>query len=203
MINDLTTFATDIHWLRDGGDTGYPHARTNIAEVLGAMQFLPGWTCQRWNNRWHENDPTDDELTKFYCRSAMPGVWGISEDLSKVDSRQLETIRQEVEHYRKLNQLKESGVWDIHYPDDNSDIAAITFYDENGSNAAILVFRWNANGEIKNTVPLNKLDRREEYRIKDVDAENTRGLSAQELANGIPVQLSENQLSKLYFVEQD
>ena len=203
MINDLTTFATDIHWLRDGGATGYPHARTNIAEVLGAMQFLPGWTCQRWNNRWHENDPTNDELTKFYCRSAMPGVWGISEDLSKVDARQLETIRNEVAHYRNINQLKESGVWDIHYPHDHSDIAAITFYDETGSNAAILVFRWNANGEIKETMPLNKLNSRGEYQIQDADAQSTRILSAQELTVGLPIQLSRNQLSKLYFIEQE
>ncbi len=201
MVNDLTSFAADIHWLRDGGRTGYEHARTNIAEVLGAMQFLPGWTCQRWNNRWHENDPADDQLTKYYCRSAMPGVWGISEDLSEVDERQLATIRQEVEHYRRLNRLKGSGLWDILYPDDRSEVAAITFYDESGSGAALLIFRWNASGEIALDVPLTLIDSKQEYLVQDVDSQNRQAISGQQLLEGFPVRLGKDQLSALYFME--
>lgn len=202
MVNDLTTFAADIHWLRDGGDTGYHHARSNIAEVLGAMQFLPGWTCQRWNNRIHENDPANDELTRFYCRSAMPGIWGISEDLSKVDPRQLAVVRQEVEHYRRLNQLKLSGVWDIHYPDADSDIAAITFYDESGSKAALLVYRWDAAGVIEKTMIFSGLKNNRVYKVQNADSAEFLEKSYRELVEtGLDIQLTENQLSVLYFIE--
>jgi hypothetical protein len=197
MVNDLTSFAADIHWLRDGGDTGYQHARTNIAEVLGALQFLPGWTCQRWNNRWHENDPTNDELTKFYCRSAMPGVWGISEDLSKVDTRQLAVIRQEVKHYRKLNQLKASGVWDIHYPHDEADIAAITFYGEDRSRAAVLVYRWKTEGAVQTTIALTGLAG-ENYHIQDVDTGFKIDLNRNK---ELSLHLDNEQLSALCFIE--
>ena len=204
MVNDLTTFAADIHWLRDGGDTGYHHARSNIAEVLGAMQFLPGWTCQRWNNRWHENDPTDDELTKLYCRSAMPGVWGISEDLSKVDSLQLAAIRYQVELYRKLNQLKTSGLWEIHYPYDTKDIAAITFYNDKCSEAALLVYRWNAKGELGKTISLDGLDNSKEYLIRNIDTNTKIKLSGQTLArDGLLIRLGKTQLSALYFIKQN
>ncbi len=196
MVNDLTTFAADIHWLRDGGETGHQHARSNIAEVLGAMQFLPGWTCQRWNNRWHENDPADDELTKIYCRSAMPGVWGISEDLSKVDARQLAVIRREVRHYRKLNSLKTSGLRDIRYPQHDSNIAAIIFYDESGLQAGILVYRWNAKGAVQTTLELDGLVG-ENYYVLDVDTELKIDLNENKK---LPVNLDAEQLSALYFI---
>lgn len=202
MINDFTTFATDIHWLADGGDTGYPHARTNITEVLGALQFLPYWTCQRWNNRYFENDPHNDELTRFYCRSAMPGVWGISEDLSKVDSRQLEIIQQEIINYRRLNTIKSSMEYDIVWPEQEGGTAKIIYYNESHTEAAILLFRWNQQGRIQETQKLPPLSGARTYCIERCGGINSSDMAGWDLAqSGFQIELAENELSALYFIQ--
>jgi hypothetical protein len=202
MVNDLTTFVANIHWLRDGGKTGYEHARTNIAEVLGALQFLPGWTCQRWTNRLHQNNPLDDELTKLYCRSAMPGIWGISEDLSKIKSRPLQVIKRQVDHYRKINTLKLSGLRKISYPTENSDMTHIVYYDESLQQAAVLVFRWEGAGTIRRNLELTPMRADQRYRVTNVDSGLEVDVDGEDITKkGFELALQKAQLSTIYFVE--
>ncbi|MBN2293264.1 MAG: alpha-galactosidase [Pirellulales bacterium] len=143
MINALTDGISQSHWIRDGKSTGMVHARSNIKEALGAAYFLPLAKIQRWTNRPDQTNPDDAELLKFYCRSVMIGVWGISGDLTKLTPRQRQVMLAEVERYRRLNEFKPGNLYRIIYPErEISNLAGIVLYDLSKSRAAVILFRW-------------------------------------------------------------
>lgn len=202
MLNELTLLATQISWLKDSNDSGLKHARQNISVALGALEFIFPWSAYRWTNTFDKMDADDDELTRLYCRSAMAGVWGISSDLTKISDRQRAVILSEIENYRRLNVIKQSCWYDLQLPDDNADVAAVTFYDDQGQSAGILMYRWSRNGAFDQQVLLPKLNSKTKYQVTDVDTGASTKVRGKNLKkDGLTVSFSRERQSALLFIE--
>ncbi|MHC4674986.1 MAG: alpha-galactosidase, partial [Planctomycetota bacterium] len=202
MINELTLLATQSHWLLDGGHTGRNHARQNIVVALGSMDIVFPWAATRWNNNPNKNDPNDDEFTKFYCRSAMAGIWGISADLSLIGDRQKAVILKEVPNYRRLNKLKSDCLYDLYLPGKAGGIAGVTFYKASGGAAGILLYRWDRNGEFEYSIGLSKLNPALQYRTENVDSGQIEKISGKILVDqGLRIPFKPKQQSAVVFIE--
>ncbi len=201
MINAFTDAIAQIHWIRDGSGSGYEHGRSNILEALGAAQFLSPNKVQRWTNRLNTILPDNPELLKWYCRSCMIGVWGISADMRLINKSQQQIILQEVEHYRKLNPIKSSLLYQIQYPEADGNLVSIVYYDASKCNAAILVFRWNAKGAIHERLKLQDWFLDKDMDIIDCDRKTTVHQTGSNLVrNGFDIVLPPKQLSNIYFL---
>ncbi len=204
MINEFTVLTTQNQWIRDGGGTGPNHAKSNFLEALGALQFLPPWTVNRWTNNPDRNNPADDEFTRMYCRSAMAGTWGLVADLARIEERQRRIILTEVHHYRRLNLLKNDCRYDLIYPLDDSPVAGVVYYNAAGSRAGILLMRWEAADSFTMKLPLKGLSPREACRVEDVDAGSSRTLPGAELRKqGLAVTFAKGRNSLLLFVASE
>jgi alpha-galactosidase len=202
MINEFTLLLTQTSWLKDGSQTGLVHARMNISSALGAMQFVFPWGAYRFTNNLDQLNPDDDELTRLYCRSAMAGTWGISTDLSQISARQQGVILKEIENYRQLNPLKYSCNYDLQLPDDQADVAGITFYSRGRLNAGVLLYRWQRSGAFEQRVVLPKLKPWAMYRVVDMDTGTEIIARGDDLSNsGINVSFTGERQSAVLFVK--
>jgi hypothetical protein len=202
MINEFTLLLTQTSWLKDSSRTGLVHARINISSALGAMQFVFPWAAYRFTNNLDQLNPDDDELTRLYCRSAMAGTWGISTDLSQISARQQGVILKEIENYRQLNQLKYSCNYDLRLPDDQADVAGITFYSRGRLNAGVLLYRWQRSGAFEQRVVLPKLKPWAMYRVIDMDTGTEIIARGDDLSsNGISVSFTGERQSAMLFVK--
>jgi len=202
MINELTLLATQSHWLLDGGHTGLNHARQNVVVALGSLDFVFPWAATRWMNNPNKNDHNDDEFTRFYCRSCMAGIWGISADLSLIGERQRAVIVKEIQNYRRLNKLKNDCLYDLYLPGGNSGIAGITYYKASGLAAGILLYRWDRNGEFEYSVGLSKLNPALQYRVENVDSGQIKKMPGRKLHDqGLTISFKPHQQSVLVFIE--
>ncbi len=205
MVNEFTVLLAQAQWLRDGGHNGIEHARSNISEALGAMQFIFPWAVLRWTNNPDRMDTDDDELTRYYCRSAMAGTWGIVADLARIPEDQRRIIAEEINNYRRLNEFKRDCMYDLLMPGRAGDTAGAVFYktpDTTDTAAAVLLYRWDAEGAYTCNVPLGCLKKDNSYRIEDIDAGTVvkrKGASLCE--KGLPVEFAKDRLSALLFVE--
>lgn len=209
MINAFTDDIAQSHWIRDGGRSGLEHAETNIAEALGAAEFLPPAKIQRWTNRPDEIDPADDELLKMYCRSAMIGVWGVSGDLTKISPRQKSVIISEAALYRRLNELKTANLYRVlGAGDGHAKTRGVVFYNTERDRAAVLLFRRQRDGAIAEAVHLDLLRNDGQYKITDADAKvdgqgETRLCAGSELAeSGLPINFGPERRSAVYWIER-
>ncbi|NIA14398.1 MAG: hypothetical protein GWP08_09965 [Nitrospiraceae bacterium] len=184
MTNEFTALLAQSHWIRDGGSTGPEHARSNLREALGAMDFLPPWACTRWTNNPDRSNPEDDEFTRYYMRCAMAGTWGLVADLSKISPRQRSVIVEEIAHYRRLNALKADYVYDIHYPRASAPLAGVTFYSADGAQAAVLLLRGSAEGDTPMPSALPGLSKARKFGVEDVDTGIVTEVSGKALRNG-------------------
>ena len=201
MINELTLLATQTSWLQDGGDTGIDHARANIGVALGALEFIFPWSVYRWTNTFDQMDATDDEQTRFYCRSAMAGIWGISSDLAAIKTRQRTVILKEIENYRLLNEIKKDCRYEIRPPAAGRDTASVAFYGD-GQNAAVLLYRWDGVGAFQQKVTLGKLSEDLKYQVTDADTGfQTRVKGKKLIKKGVSVEFGGDRLSALLFIE--
>jgi alpha-galactosidase len=199
MINDLTNTLAQIHWIKDGGDNGLDHARENIRTALGASHIIPLSKVERWTNR--VNEIHDSELLKYYCRSAMIGVWGVSADMHKLTAEQKSIMLNEIEHYRKLNSLKSYNIYRILYPEVNK-FAGIIYYNATLDEAAALIFRWKHKGELRYNIPLRLLRDKSEYTVNVWDTSKIIRYKGTILQNdGLPVDLGEDEMSAIYYIE--
>jgi hypothetical protein len=199
MTNELTVLLGQQQWLRDGGNSGLRRARANVEEALGAVEFVFPWAALRWTNNPNLIDPADTELLRLYCRSAMAGTWGISADLTKIPDSQRAAILGEIKNYRRLNALrKDSLLYDVLAPRAGTDVARITFYDSRASKAAVLVYRWDREGEFDARVPLTHLGPGARYRVEDVDAKG-----AKLARDAVTVHFTPERMSALIFVEAE
>lgn len=202
MINEFTVLATQSQWLRDGGRNGLQHARDNVATVLGALEFVFPWAAGRWTNNFQSMDPDDDELTKLYCRSAMPGTWGIVSDLAKIADRQRGVILRETERYRRLNGLKPGYRYELALPAEKTAVAGITFYDVTKPSAAVLLYRWDRQGEFDFPLRLPALPTAAAYTVEDVDVGESSRTDEQTLREqGLRVHFTPRRMSALLFLE--
>jgi alpha-galactosidase len=201
MINELTVLMTQGQWICDGGGGGLGHARDNLHKVLGSIEFLPPWTAIRWINRPDENDQSDDEFTKMYCRSAMAGVWGVVADLPKIGEHQQNVIVKEIANYRRLNTLKKDNLFDLYLDGVGAPAAGVVFFTADGAQAGILLLRWDAKGAFSFPVDLSKLDPARQYRVETADQVGTATSSGHDLTNnGLSVAFTEEQKSALIFI---
>jgi len=199
MINELTDQIAQSHWIRDGGRSGLEHARSNIQEALGAIQFLAPSKVQRWTNRLNEIDENNSELLRMYCRSAMIGVWGISTDLNKISAKQKKIILEEIDHYKKLAAIKSSR-YEILYPVEDTDVAGIVFYNQNRLNAGVILFRWDQKGRLAKNLKLDLL-KNAKYRVTNMDTQEAKTFQGKNLRDGTcTFVLTEGQFSALYFI---
>jgi hypothetical protein len=202
MLNEFTSLATQISWLRDSSDNGLEHARQNISVVLGALEFVFPWSAYSFTNNLDRMDKDDDELTRLYCRSAMAGVWGISADLSGVEDRQRAVILKEVENYRRLNQIKQGCLYELKPPSAGSDVAGASFYDGQRKRAGVLLYRWDRRGPFEQRVQLNNLKSYAWYDVLDVDTGATARLRGKTLMkDGIAVTFAGERQSALVFID--
>lgn len=202
MLNEFTVLSSQVQWIRDGGHTGINHVRSNFAEAIQAMGFLPPWTVLRWINRPNENDPDNDEFTRMYCRSAMAGVWGLIADLPLIGERQRSVIVREVERYRRLNALKYDCIYDIFYPAAGSPAAGIVFYNKEQTRAGLLFLRWDAKNTFEFPVALDRLNPQKEYRIEFVDTGEVHTVPGYKLQKeGLTLPFDKTCMSLLVFVE--
>ena len=202
MTNEFTTLVAQAHWLRDGGDTGEGHCRGNWSEALGALEFLPPWTAMRWTNNPDRNDPGDDEFTRRYCRSAMAGAWGLVADLSAIGDRQRAVILTEAAHYRRLNELKRDCRYDLVRAANGAPVAGAVFYDGAGTRAGILLLRWDGEGALDWSAPMDGLTAGSRYRVQDVDrGEQTVQSGAALRDRGLTIRFGPERTSALVFVE--
>lgn len=202
IISEFTSLISQSHWLKDGGSNGLAHARDNIGVTLGAMDFLFPWSASRWTNNISQMDPSDVESIRYYCRSAMPGLWGISDDLSKMQDRQKEIVLKEIENYRRLNSLKLNALYDLVLPVKGQPYAAIVYYDPSGERASALVFRWDQTGAFDIRLPLKLLKPDKQFHLLDADSDASRDESGKTLIEeGLSVPLNAEQMSALYFIE--
>ena len=201
MINELTLLACDTQWLRDGGHNGLEHARQNIEVALGAMNFVFPWAASRWTNNISRMDPNDEELIRFYCRSAMPGTWGIVDNLSALSTNPKNIILDEIENYRRLNEIKKDFLYDVLSPEDDKDAAGIVFYSKDQKSAAVLLFRWDKQGLIDEQVMLPYLSKNDRYTIERIDTDKIEKASGRTLTEqGIRITLTPEQRSALCFL---
>ncbi|UCD28952.1 MAG: alpha-galactosidase, partial [Planctomycetota bacterium] len=202
MINELTLLATQSHWLLDGGHTGLNHARQNIVVALGAMDFIFPWAATRWTNNPDRNDQNDDEFTRFYCRSAMAGIWGIVADLPLIGEQQRNVIIAETKNYRRLNKLKNDCLYDLYLPGSEGGIASITFYHASGKAAGILIYRWDRTGAFEHIIPLKQLITSMQYQVQNVDNNQIIRKTGRELHHkGLVIPFGPQQLSALVFIK--
>jgi len=202
MINEFTLLLTQTSWLKDSAQTGLAHAQMNISTALNAMQFVFPWAAYRFINNLDQVDPNDDELTRLYCRSAMAGTWGISTDLSQISERQQGIVLKEIDNYRRLNRLKYSCNYDLQLPDDQADVAGVTFYDRRRMDAGVLLYRWQRNGAFDQRVLLPKLRPWITYRVTDMDTGTEIYATGDDLiSNGITVPFTSERQSALLFVK--
>jgi len=61
---------------------------------------------------------------------------------SQISARQQGVILKEIDNYRQLNRLKYSCNYDLQLPDDQADVAGVTFYSRGRLNAGVLLYRW-------------------------------------------------------------
>lgn len=202
MINEFTQLASQIQWLRDGGENDVFHARQNIETVLGALDFVFPWMAYSWSNTIEEMDQNDDELTRYYCRSSMAGTWGFSSDLPKIGSRQQNIILQEIERYRQLNELKQNCLYDLQPPVKGATSASVTFYDAQKEKAGTLLYRWDAKDAFDQKVVFKNLQPESFYTVRDVDLNiETRLTGEQLMEDGLIVAFDSKRRSALLFVE--
>jgi len=198
MINGFTDAISQSHWIRDGSANGLKHSRSNITEALGAVDFLAPYKVQRWTNRIDEiHDP---ESLRLYCRSAMIGTWGISADLTKVDAGQQRIILREIENYRKINPIKADQLYDVIYPTENEAWCGIIYYSRAGDRAAALLFRWNADEEIREVLRLPGLKDTGSYEVSWTNDSGGWRRDIKSAANGVELFLSKGQLSQIILV---
>ncbi len=201
MINEFVALLCQTHWLRDGGNNGLEHARSNLREALGALGFLFPWSCCRWTNNPDRMDQDDDELTKYYCRSAMAGTWGIVADLPNIGPRQRDVILGEIANYRRLNRFKTDYLYDLWLPEKDAATAGVEFHLRNGG-AAVLFYRWDGVGRVARTVAFPYLDVEATYKIQDADTGMTESATGRVLADGgFEVALDDGRMSAIVFVE--
>jgi len=203
MINEHTMLWSQSQWLRDGGANGMEHARrVNIPVALGALEFMFPWAGNQWSNRLDEMDQDDDELMRFYCRSAMAMTWGIGGDLPKISERQRAVILKEIENYRRLNELKKDYLYEVWPPREGADAAGVAYYAADRRRAGILLYRWDREGAFEHRVTLGGLDDTARYRVEDVDTGLHVEVSGRALAKaGLRLALPAQRLSALIFIE--
>ena len=202
LINEHTLLNTQLSWLMDGTDNGLTAARANVQSALGALEFVFPWSAYRFTNRLDEMDQNDDELTKYYCRSAMAGVWGVSSDLTKIGDHQRSVILTEIANYRRLNEIKLDALYELLQPGRTSNAAGVTFYAELGKKAAIVLYRWNAQAAFSQQVALDELDTTQSYTVTDADTGlQTTATGAALAANGVNLSFDGDRLSGIWFVE--
>ncbi len=198
MINGFTDAISQSHWIRDGSANGLKHSRSNIAEALGAVDFLAPYKVQRWTNRIDEiHDP---ESLRLYCRSAMIGTWGVSADLTKVATAEQRIILQEVENFRKINILKADQLYDVIYPTEGRAWCGIVYYSRAGDRAAALLFRWNADEEIKVVLGLPGLKDTGIYKVSLTNEAGEWRRAGKSATNGVELVLRKGQLSQIILV---
>ncbi|HEY9230808.1 MAG TPA: alpha-galactosidase, partial [Blastocatellia bacterium] len=202
MINEFTLLATQTSWLRDNKISGLDQPQSNISVALNALDFIFPWAALRFTNNFDEIDPSDDEMTRLYCRSAMIGRWGISTDLSLIGERQQNVILQEAENYRRLSPIKYACAYDLRLPSDEADAVGVTFYSGKRLRAGVLLYRWQRDGAFDQHVTLTKLKPELTYHVIDVDTGAEITASGSELmTNGIDVSFSSQRRSALLFIE--
>jgi alpha-galactosidase len=202
MINEFTLLATQTSWLKDAGTEGLPDPQANISSALNALEFVFPWSALRFTINFDQLNQNDDEMTRLYCRSAMPGIWGVSSDLSLISEHQQAVILKEVEHYRRLNHMKYACLYDLQLPNDNADVAGITFYSVRRLHAGVLLYRWQRNGAFNQHVTLTKLKSGVTYHVVDVDTGMEITASGAELmSNGVTVAFSSQRQTALLFIE--
>jgi hypothetical protein len=202
MINEMTLLNTQLSWLEDGGNNGLAAAQTNLQTVLGALEFIFPWSAYRFTNLFEQMDQTDDELTKYYCRSAMMGVWGISSDLTLIGDHQQSVIVSEIQNYRRLNEIKLDALYELQQPVRASNTAGATFYSKFGKKAAVLLFRWNGQGALTQQVGLAELDPKQSYEVTDIDTGVKTQMAGADLsANGLTVAFDSARQSALVFID--
>jgi hypothetical protein len=202
MINEFTMFLAQGQWIRDGGHTGLKHARSNIKEALGAIEFMPPWTVIRWVNRPYDNDTSDDEFTRMYCRSAMAGVWGIVADLPEIPDHQRAVIIEEAVNYRRLNEAKRDNLYEVYPAIDGTDAAGVMYWTADATRAAVLLLRWDAKGAFMKKVK-TPFAANAHYRIEDVDNKQTKTRSGEELRQkGLEITFESDQLSTIIFLNR-
>ncbi|MFO7975606.1 MAG: alpha-galactosidase, partial [Candidatus Hydrogenedentota bacterium] len=202
MINEFTVLLAQGQWIRDGGHTGLGHARSNLKEALGAIEFMPPWTVIRWVNRPYDNNTEDDEFTRMYCRGAMAGVWGIVADLPKIPDHQREVIIEEIAHYRRLNETKRDNLYKVYPAIDGADAAGVMYWTADASRAALLLLRWDAKKVFTKKVKI-PFAADGEYRIENIDNKETKTHSGEELRqNGLGITFQSDQLSAIVFFER-
>jgi alpha-galactosidase len=203
MINELTLLATQISWLQDGRKNGLEHARENIETALNALDFIFPWAVYRWTNNLDRMNQGDDELTRFYCRSAMAGTWGISSDLSSIGEQQRNVILKEIENYRRLNEIKQYYRYELQQPQNGSDVARVTYYDSHRQSAAVLMYRWDREGQFDQHVTLKGLRPGAWYLVTDADTGvKTEAKGKSLIDEGISVRFESERLSGLIFIEK-
>ena len=202
MINEFTVLLTQGQWIRDGGSTGLGHARSNLKEALGALEFMPPWTVIRWTNRPYDNDASDDAFTRMYCRSAMAGVWGVVADLPRIPEGQRAVIIEEAARYRRLNEVKRDNLYDVYPAIDGADAAGVMYWTADARRAAVLLLRWDANGAFTKRLEMPFVAEAP-YRLEFVDANRADTRPGGELKqNGLEIAFDQAQLSAVVFVER-
>jgi hypothetical protein len=200
IINEFTLLATQLSWLLDEPGSDLPDARSNIRVALGALEFMFPYSAYRWTNRLDEH-ADDDEFTRYYCRSAMAGVWGISSDLSKIGDHQRSIIVNEIQNYRKLNAIKKYNQYELVQPADGTDTASVTFYGRRSQEAAAIVYRWSGKGAFSQPLSFKGLDKSVSYVITDADTGVQTTMTSQQLSKqGFSQAFRADQLSALLFV---
>lgn len=202
MLNEFTVLLAQGQWICDGSGGGRTHARDNLERVLGALEFLPPSSAIRWINRPDEIPPEKDELLRMYCRSAMPGVWGVVADLSRIGPRQRDIIVRERDHYRRLNALKADNLYDLYPTSEEAPAAGVVYFSKDGRHAAVLLLRWNINGAFDFPIALDKLNPAPKFAVNWVDDDDTVIEAGRALTNdGLTVVFKNKQHSALVFVD--
>src|SRR5262249_39156166 len=147
MISEFTLLTTQLSWLLDLPGNDLPDARSNIQVALGALEFMFPWSAYRWTNRLDEHGD-DDEFTRFYCRSAMAGVWGISSDLTAIGDHQRSVVLNEIRNYRRLNAIKKYNLYEVSPPTHAAEKASGKIYGRRTSEGARVDLSMEPQGRI-------------------------------------------------------
>jgi len=143
----MSSAFSDTNWTSDNISN-----TANYVMMFGATYMFPPTTCSHWTVRPQYNNPALDLAAKFQAN--MPGMLGISGDISKWNARTMGVAAREIALYKKIRPIlrratvyhltKQANPWHPH------SAQSMLYVDDATGQALLFVFRGGAKSSLMN-----------------------------------------------------
>lgn len=184
----MSSAFSDTNWISDNISN-----KANYVMMYGATYMFPPTTCSHWTVRPQHANQALDLAAKFQVN--MPGMLGLSGDISKWNARTLSVAAREIALYKKIRpMLRHATVYHLTKqanPWHPQTWQALLYVDDSTGQALLFVFRGGAKSSSMN-LRLRGLDRSKSYNIVSLtDPANAKVYPAGSLIyHGLEIKLS-------------